>query len=450
MTRKKKKTALSAGNRLQTDVDLIKDLMQDCIQKCKDILQQREFKVFTQQSREFADKYRQYPHIKQLWANLVVPLVENLEVTRNQMPLPLGSHIDVLTAEKYNNDLYLLCVLKRDHPNYIIQKIALKKNCKPTVIYEEASRVSLTGLLFWNRHVVTVRNHIELLFINIVKHNATNQIHIPFSIEIFKKLIYNLWRDTDCCPGQVITCKGPGSTIFVAHLNRNSKWYYIYAVDLSEVFVSDYLEEEPVEAKHSDSECSYEKNLNKATGPDNFKWFSSIPFKLCAMFYLNSERELLVVNTSGQHQTRIDAYSYLPGEGFKDPPALRCDFRSAFYHPHLLHCQKLMLYFPENNCPDNERELHARDTRKAIADMPICMRALDFKVACWVESREHPTDPVTIGDASAAATMDNERSKMDILCSSKVYYISRRVNKKGRKFELHKLRICHLESDDRH
>ena len=56
--------------------------------------------------------------------------------------------------------------------------------------------------------------------------------------------------------------------------------------------------------------------------------------------------------------------------------------------------------------------------------MPICMRALlDFKFACWVESREDPTAPFTIGDASAAATMDNERSKLDILCSSEVFYI---------------------------
>ena len=74
-----KATALSACYRLQADVELIKDLIQDdkqILSQCKDILQQREFKIFTQQSRKFADMYRQYPHIKQLWANLVVPLLK--------------------------------------------------------------------------------------------------------------------------------------------------------------------------------------------------------------------------------------------------------------------------------------------------------------------------------------------------------------------------------------
>ena len=109
-----------------------------------------------------------------------------------------------------------------------------------------------------------------------------------------------------------------------------------------------------------------------------------------------------------------------------------------------------MLYFPDDN-PDETRELHARDTRNKHADVPICMHAFDLKFACWVGSREDPTAPVAapVGAASAAATMANERSKMDILCSSEVIYIHRlgRFDEDGNvfyhkdKYKLRKLRM---------
>ena len=182
----------------------------------------------------------------------------------------------------------------------------------------------------------------------------------------------------------------------------------------------------------------------------NFKWVSSIPFKLCAMFYLNSECQLLVASSNStsnvQPPTCIEVYSYLPGEGFKGSPTRRCDFRTAFYYQHMLLCHKLLLYFPKTNCPDEERELHVRNTRQELAELPICMSAFDLNFACWVESREALITPVDSGAATAAATIANEGDKTDILCCSEAFYINR-LEKDGDKYELRKLRISHLESN---
>ena len=470
-----KAVALSADYRLQADVDLIKDLIQDCQQirrQCKDILLQTEFKIFTRLTKEIAEKNsltrltkeiaeknsREFPSIKQLWANLVVPLVEKINVTSNQVYLPLDiCHNDlyrlmvVSTAEKHNDELYLLCELIRDplisELSYIIQKIGMEENSEATVIYEEKPGVPLAGLHFpfWNSHVVTLRNNIELLFIDMANHNAT---HLFLITHITQHITYPYFP-----ANQVITCNGPESTIFLTYLRHypptfdtNPTWKHaICAVDLSDVFVSE-SEGKPVEAELIDSRRSYEKNLREAK--DVVEW-DIFPFNPRATFYLNSECELLVASSSTHipFQTRIDAYSYLPEEGFNGQPKLLCDFRSAFYHPHLVHCQRLLLYFPEIDNNDEESELHARDTRYRHADVPICIPALDRTFVCWVESREEPTAPVAIGAASAATKAD-ERSKTDILCSSEVFYIaveSRSITK----FALNKLSICHLESDDR-
>ena len=445
---KHKAIALSADYRLQADVDLIKDLIQDSQQirsQCKNILQLTEFKIFTRLTKEIT-KNNSRLSIKQLCENFVVPLVEKIKVTSNQIYLPLdicrnNLPIIVATAEKHNDELYLLIEIHRYFLlsyEYIIQKIGMENNCEATVIYEEKPGVPLAGLHLWNSHIVTLRNNIELLFIDMVKHNAT---HLFLITHITQHITYSSFP-----ADQVITCKGPKSTIFLIYLRHfPMSWKHaICAVDLSDVFVSE-SGGKPVETEHIDSRRLFKKNLRDAKDVVEWDYF---PFNPRASFYLYSECELLVASSSTHEpfQTRIDAYSYLPEEGFKGQPTLLFDFQSAFYRPHLVHCQKLLLYFPEINSPDEERELHARHTRQGIAEVPICMRTCDCKFACWVENREEPIAPVAIGAVSAGATMANERGKTDILCSSEVFYIA---VKDLFNYELHKQRICHLESHDR-